>query len=843
MTKGQPAIWSIRPLAINKASNNDWTQRISASLHKWVQFTETQFQIWPDQPRCGHFFGGAYWYGFESGHTAAVYAVLATFDEPGVETNYSQEHLADRAISAIRYLGFTHDTGPDECVRVIGKDPRCSGNKWGGLNDSYFMATQVGGTISYLGLAAWLLWDRLDDETRIMMQNTISSYANRWSEVEPRNGTYIDTQLEENAWTGIGIFTAALMFPEHPNNDKWWKAYHKWNINTTTTFRDRLSNELSRGVPLRSRVTAITLHPDYTTENHAFVHPTYMAASMHFRGREIADLLLAGMPVDSMDTHNDKAMYEHTLKQWTEADGIPTSVQGQDWWYNQQHGFMHAHALMNVLHQDGEAAKLEAMALSTIERLQNSNTRGCYLEQEGEHCHIMPQDHQTAIDMEHMSASHVLNTYLIHKLGGAGAEPVDKQQLDERLAGVREYPYGGFVIHRTEATFTSFSWRNHVMALSQPKHGGWMHAPLYDSYTGNVQIHRVDAGHTPFNEAFVIEAKEHYLDVRDDGFAAYAMLERGNEHLLQHVGFVSLPDGRSVYWEQFEALASVTITKLETGSIGLRNEFYSELLDWAKGFRKLHLPTTTERFDSWRPHSSDKVRDYPACRYVNIDNEVGYLLYGSNGIRYHNQHVYPKWKGGEDRLILNRRDVPVTLSASERTSLFAIVNLPNFTVAQTVELADQGRFYSGAERNGNGTEDSSSSPTADGVLSSAALWKDGSYLVYFNCGEHSEIVSFTELLDGTNVSLFPGSNRINNSSHTWSVTVPSGRSGYYSSIGTIDFAAGTTEEAELDISVNEETVIFMNTGKQHVSITFTRSGNDVRKERIELPPGAFFQQR
>lgn len=823
MTSTSVKVWPVRPLANGNTHSNVWTKRIAVSLHKWVSFSETGYMDWPERPRCGYFFGGAYWYGLETAHTVAVYAVLATMEEPGVPELYSKAHLAERAIRAIRYLCYTHDTGPEECVRATSKNRFNSGTKWGGANDPYFQATQVGGAISYFGLAAWLLWDQLDDDTRMMVQNVTSTYADRWSEVDPLNGTYIDTQLEENAWTGIGIFTAALLFPEHPHHDKWWSAYHKWNINTTTTFRDRLSDELSRGVPLKQRVKAITLHPDYTTENHAFVHPTYMAASMHFRGRAMAALLLAGMPQETMDLLNDKAMYERTLKLWTEADGTPTAVQGQDWWFNQQHAFMHVHGLMNVLHHDSEAANLENRALTAIEDLQNSNTRGCYLEQQGEDCHIMPKDDQTAIDMEHLSASHMLNTYLIHKLAGSGAEPASEARLAEIQTGVREYPFGGVVVHRTASTFTSFSWRNHVMALSMTNDGARLITPLYDSYTGSIRIEQDKNGEMPFQESYVVDAKFHKLNVQADGFSVFAVLERGSKDLLQHVGFVSLPDGRSVYCEQFAANAPVKITKWESGAIGIRNENYSASESWAKGYRTLYMHGQSQRFESWRVNGSDTIADYPGCAYVNVDNEMGFLLYGSNGVRYFNHHVFSKWKGGEDRLVLNHRKDPILLQSDERSDMFAIVSLPNATTEQTAQLADIGRFYTG------------DAATRD--QPHTAVWYDGQFLVYMNFGSRQEKFSFQELHNGGTIPLIQGTSFVTDDVINWNGTLSGGSSGYYSRSGTIALTQGN--QVELKISVSGEAVIFMNMGKGSVTFICNIGENGVHQEKITLLSGAF----
>lgn len=807
--------WPVRPKRMQAAGRNEWTERIARTLRKWVRFADGTYADWNGRARCGHFFGGTYWYGIETAHTSFVYAVLCVFD--GDEGFLSGELLEERAIRAIRYLGFTHDTGPADCMRPLGRNTANSGNKWGGRNDRYFMATQTGNSINYLGMAAWLLWDRLDDETRMLVQQVVGSFADRWMNEEPRSGTYYDTQIEENAWTAIGIFTAALLFPEHPHHDRWWQAYHRWNVNSLTTYRDCKNNGPSRGVSAPKRVSVVTLHPDYSTENHGFVHPTYMTSSLYFRGRETAALTLAGMPFEAIDRLNDREIYERALKPWSFGDAIPVSVQGQDWWYNQQHAFMYCHTFMNVLYGDSDAALLEERAMTFIEAVQASNTRGCYLEEHGELCDVFKPDFQTAIDVEHMSAVHLANALLLRLLHGEGAPPADEREMARRLSGVYSYPFGGFVLHRTPDTVSTFSWRNHVMGMTLSREGGWMQTPLYESCVGTVRVAETSADRETLHESTVYETKRHDADIREDGFAVYALMERGTRDLLQHAAFVSLPDGRSVYFEQFEALAEVRLSSLETGTIGIRNEYYAALPGLADGARMLYLPDSAARFESWRPHGRDTTADYPPAAYVNIDDKTGYLLYGSEGIRYFNPHTFDKWKGGEDKLILNRRPQPAPMAYGEISPLFAIVALPNRTAAETAESHRQSHWFD---------------------YGRSAVWTDRSWLVWCHFATDADSVVMRASRCSGADSLFPGTNRLTAAGVEWHGTTAGRRTGYLAALGEVRVAMSGEPGWTVDIVVNDDKIIFLNKGPGPVALRYSFPGKRLSGE-LQLAAGTF----
>ena len=118
------------------------------------------FEDWPERPNCGHFFGGAHWYGSDTASPIFVFAALANSPEyDSKRTGCSKEVLRELALKGIRYLCFTHDTGPAECIRPqksLG-NPRTWGTKWGERGRGFFPESQCGTNVADIALTALLL--------------------------------------------------------------------------------------------------------------------------------------------------------------------------------------------------------------------------------------------------------------------------------------------------------------------------------------------------------------------------------------------------------------------------------------------------------------------------------------------------------------------------------------------------------------------------------------------------------------------------------------------------------------------------------------------------------------
>ncbi|HZG76105.1 MAG TPA: hypothetical protein VEZ72_09625, partial [Paenibacillus sp.] len=560
-------VWRVRPVRWDAAQDHEMTERIHRVLRRWLPFADALYADWDGRPNCGHFFGGSFWYQSDNASTSLVYAVLAklgSYDEEAI--GIPRERLKTRAIRAIRYMGFTHDTGPDDCVRVEGVLPYTSGKKWGGNGDRFFLASQNGRSVASMAMAALLLWDDMDDETKLLVQNVVASYADRWADEEPRNGVYYDTQCEENAWTAAGISAGVVLFPDHPHHAAWSRGFADWAMNTIATYEDRLAFPSGLvDVTDGKSVKSVTFHPDFTAENHAFVHPSYLCAGINLRALHVAISLMTGEAPYAEAIHNNVKLYERTVKPWAQFDGLAVPIQGQDWWYNRQHERQLTHTVLNVVHGDPDAALYAREALRSIERIQASNSRGCLLEEKGEECIINAAHGQFARELEHGSAVDLATSYLIYAFGGPGAAPAAPADTIRRHAGVHEYPYGSAIVYRTEDSFASFSWRNNVMALTLPRHGLWSVTPLYASYTGTVKVDGYD-GPAGLANADIVRTAE---DVRisrygDRGFGAVVAIPRGDGRLVQDVAFAALPSGATLYVERFRATADCAAAEAAT---------------------------------------------------------------------------------------------------------------------------------------------------------------------------------------------------------------------------------------------------------------------------------------
>jgi hypothetical protein len=799
----------IRTIAWHKASENEMSARIRRILQKWLPYANKQFADWAWRPSCGHFFGGAYWYGLETAYTASVFALLAK--HPNYEekmTGIPRGEVKRKAIEAIRYLGFTHDTGPEDCVRAEGRNRFCSLTKWGGRGQKFFPSSQTGVTIASFGLSAWLLWDDLDEETRCLVRNVLVEYADRWCEEDPRNGAYHDTQTEENAWTAGGIAAALALFPNHPRHDSWKKGFEAWSLNAITTPIDRAREPKS--------IQTVTFHPDFTTENHGFAHPGYICAGINLRGIHAIFSLIGDEVISETVLFNNEHLYNKTIKVWAQFDGLAVPIQGQDWWYNRQHERQFTHAFMNVIHGDSDASLLERRALAVIEGIQNSNEQGCLLEENGEQCII--SGYQTAKDMEHTSAKDLVTSCLLHLFGGAGAVPSDGDEMNSRLRGVYVYPYGCSVIHRTRDSFSSFSWRNRVMGLTIPAKGCWSITPIPASYTGTVEFEVNSQRTIHSNERYVLQTERENIRDYEDGFGAMASLMRGVEELRQDVAFVSLPDGKTVYVECIQLLKSCNIAEMNTGMIGIRNERFSAMPDLAQGHKTIYFPNQTASYEGFYGREPNRITDFPPAEWVQVDDEIGFVLFGSQGIRYINQHEYKKWKGVEDILILNRRNEGAFNGPSKLVP-FVVVTLPNRTKEETKAIVNLTHLFTCDK---------------EGVV----LLGCERQLIFANFNTTALIVraESESKLNLNKMPLYEGINRIKGHSYFWSGSLDAFTSGFLHSEWTLENLGAEQEGTSMiEISLLPNRLYVTNRGEESVSIVLQHT-NDGHRHMIALTP-------
>ncbi|MCX7804059.1 MAG: hypothetical protein N3A38_02605 [Planctomycetota bacterium] len=362
---------------------NTMSRRFLRVLEKWIPVGLEYFEDWPDRPDCGHFLGGCHWYGQETAFCSLVFALAASSPEYDEKAGRcSRDELRRIALKGIRYLCFTHDSGPAECVRPkrgLGRPENC-GTKWGERGKGFFRESQCGTTVLCMAIAVLLLGDMVDDETWAMLAAVHGDYAGRFGEMEPRSGVYSDTQAEENGWTSCGLASAALLLRRHPKAPVWERTARRWMFATATAPQDEKNGAvIEDGEPVSRLVRSsgaatrvFTLLPDYMAENHGIVHPTYTASAL-FHTAQLACLYGAfGARLPRHALFNRERIYGQ-LKFMTERNGYFHPVQGMDWAYLSPDPGTPSHAAAAVLLGDPDAAALERRALATLETRQEGN--------------------------------------------------------------------------------------------------------------------------------------------------------------------------------------------------------------------------------------------------------------------------------------------------------------------------------------------------------------------------------------------------------------------------------------------------------------------------------------
>ncbi len=663
--------------------------RLTSILSKWANFASKHYNSWESMPDCGHFFGGVYNYEIETSSTMTVFAVLATIGEYDEKTiGVSKEQAIVMVNNCIRYLCYIHHTGPKHLKRGISKNPMTSEKKWGYTKDNFFMSSQTGLSVSMIGLSALLLWKELSEQTKTLVSNVLCFYADEYSKLTPGTGVYNDTQCEENAWTSVGISAALYLFPNHPNHKKWKQGYIKWSLNTVVTAKDKLENEWDKvSYKVRNGIlvdgekygfSSVTFHPDYTAENHGYVHPDYIGAGIGLRISSAIFPLVLGKKVYESVLYNNQQLYDQVIKPWSTINGNSISIEGQDWFYHRHGNKFLIHSTMDLFYKDPIAKLMKLNSLSIMEKRQETNKNGCLIEKNGESLWITPGK-QSAQDMEYGYVRSVLLGYIMHLYMTSSSPTISNEEALTQLTGNYDYPYGNISVYRTNDSFSSFSTRGTIMGLSLPKNSEFDITPTFQSFTGIISLQTQKTGITEglmnWNDIVKFANKKHVV-YYDKGFCTTVALSRAENCVLQHSSFTALENGSCVYIESLHGIKEqMPPLSIQTGLLGIGNEKIAGLSE-AKGYKDIYFNSHKETF-----LGSYQGENLTLCEknvnYVNVDNNIGYLLFNSSSVCYQNIHQYYKWKGLEDILTLNKTE------HISKNPLF-IVSLPNHNNDETL---------------------------------------------------------------------------------------------------------------------------------------------------------------
>ena len=167
-----------------------------------------------------------------------------------------------------------------------------------------------------------------------------------------------------------------------------------------------------------------------------------------------------------------------------------------------------------------------------------------------------------------------------------------------------------------------------------------------------------------------------------EGFAAIAQIEREGGKLIQNMALIVPEDGIAFFFDRTTAAEAVKVVEQRAGEVGVRNEDYSEMADVAPGTRTLY--TEGAEFTSRSEMSrQDEWFRTDETGWANVDDAIGYVIFGSKGLAYQAKHLYPTYTGMEDFLVLSYTEEPAEYGAGDVVSDVAVAIHPNQTAEAT----------------------------------------------------------------------------------------------------------------------------------------------------------------
>ncbi|MGD9496558.1 MAG: hypothetical protein AB7Y46_09630 [Armatimonadota bacterium] len=694
----RPQTKLVRPVHLPAHVSELWKERYLRPICQWLPRALATYQVWGERPDCGHFFGGNYWYGFDTAQPAFILAVVyRAATQLGYDIGIEPDVLLTRATGGIRYLGFTHASGPEGLIRPEGRNAVVAGRKWGGAGEPFFMASQTSTAVVGMGMAAWLLWEQLDEETRQLAANVAEWYADAWSyerdapefirrldfwrgEKDPKVGAYANTATEENGWTAWGVDFATCLLPGHPHEHRWRSSADIWaaNICMTPYDVDRNADPL-QGATVREWAAGVTTHPDYTVENHGYINPGYASAGIGFSGSIALQHALAQTDVPEVVWFNRPPVYD-TLKRMAEADGAFLGVQGVSWHYLSHYGNALIHAFMSVLFSDPQAAYLERCCTARALQVMDSLGGGRLFVRRPEA--LWMTSTESFQDAEFGAMAAYARAFLLHWALGDGAEPCSEEDFRSWQRGVHVFHNGGLALRKGSRSTASFSWRSRPSVLVQPVQGSWAIAPDPYSLSGRLAC---DPPYEPlFGGADGMRHRAHHLKEDGEGCAAVAEVERQGGRVIQTYALVVPDEELAIFFDHAVAAQEVVVVEQRSGYVTVRNEDYQRIPHLAPGRRVLH--TAAGEFTSVPRTDGENEWFHTDCSaWANVDDAIGYVIFGSKGLAYQARHQHAKYLGSADYLILSYSNEPRRYLAGEIISSLAVAIFPNQSSAETRE--------------------------------------------------------------------------------------------------------------------------------------------------------------
>ncbi len=118
-------------------------------------------------------------------------------------------------------------------------------------------------------VAAWLVRDQLDEQTKALVRQVASAEANAACKPIP-SGKLGDTAADDCCWNAGLLGIMSNFYSDDPNAAKWDEWGKRWALNIEAREPDRKSDRVVDGKPLSDWLVSTQVYPDFTLENHNF---------------------------------------------------------------------------------------------------------------------------------------------------------------------------------------------------------------------------------------------------------------------------------------------------------------------------------------------------------------------------------------------------------------------------------------------------------------------------------------------------------------------------------------------------------------------------------------------
>jgi len=472
------------------------------------------------------------------------YAVL--YKSPSFDADLagvSRTHLLDRLNRCLRWICAHHLTGR------LRTTPLQWDGQWGDDWESSLWAGQA-------AMAAHWVWDDLDPDVRDVVLTMLAFEADRFLDVDPPDGRWLDTKAEENAWDSYLIAWAYCLQPDHPHAPRWLDRGKAFALNTFTTDRDRVDTRLVGDRAVREWVCTQTAHPDLTVENHGSFHPGYLGCG---------GLLLEGRLAFQMTGLEPPPHYLHhvhevwdILKRFYLCNGFTSYPSGQDWGYHWPYVGIQE-AVMAREFGDKVAGHLLWERVRYADEAMRHAGDGRF---DGRIPHS-PGGRYFQFESGGMGS--------FATVAMAGVPEVTRmapQTYRRSVVGCESYPFVWMQVRRSTSGLFGFCWRSlghRVMGTVVPAGGEGTFGADQDGLVGRIAVD---------GEAQSPTVTCHTDHTDEKGFRTTGEITYADGKVVQHLSVAALRDGETVVvMDLCEASSDVSVTLNEGLGVYVMNDF------------------------------------------------------------------------------------------------------------------------------------------------------------------------------------------------------------------------------------------------------------------------------